>query len=419
MANRLASLSILAALTFVPTSLQAQNLATNAASPSSPLTDDVMNKMLQLIDSQGTDRELIATVANTLGLSPTGKTWASRSVTLGDVATSFRGFYVSRGSDRDILVSMVRPLITVHAFRALRNGKVVTAFISDLKANKTTMRTPKEAQHELDTELAFWAANVDKLQQWGWCNGQPGGAKAVSPELRIRGCTSRIQSTVETPRTLALAYVKRGEAYNTKHDKDAAAKDFDQAVKVDPSFALAWAESCSFHMWISHDSDRAQKECGTAIKLDPKDASGWTYRGDIFLNLREYERAIQDYNQAIEVNPKWMWPWDNRGEAYLRSNKIDRAIQDFEQVIKLSPDYAMGYLDRGMAYIRKKQLELALADFETGLKVDPKSASSLFGRGLVKRLKGDRAGGDADIASAQAMSPKVAEAFEKNGIEIP
>jgi len=116
MANRLASLSILAALTFVPTSLQAQNLATNAASPSSPLTDDVMNKMLQLIDSQGTDRELIATVANTLGLSPTGKTWASRSVTLGDVATSLRGFYVSRGSDRDILISMVRPLITVHAF---------------------------------------------------------------------------------------------------------------------------------------------------------------------------------------------------------------------------------------------------------------------------------------------------------------
>ena len=66
MANRLASLSILAALTFVPTSLQAQNSATNAATPSSPLTADVMSKMLQLINSQGTDGELIASVANTL-----------------------------------------------------------------------------------------------------------------------------------------------------------------------------------------------------------------------------------------------------------------------------------------------------------------------------------------------------------------
>jgi len=161
MANRLASL-VLAALTFVPASLQAQNSITSAATASSPLTADVMNKMLQLIDSQGVDRELIAPIANPLALSPTGKTWASRSVTVGDTATTLHGFYVSRGSDQDILVTISRSKISIHVFRAHRNGKAVMAIFKDLQTNKATMHAPKEAQHELNTELAFWAVEVDE-----------------------------------------------------------------------------------------------------------------------------------------------------------------------------------------------------------------------------------------------------------------
>jgi hypothetical protein len=73
MANRLASFAILAILTCAPTSLQAQNSAANTAAPASARTADVMQKMLQLIASQGVDRELIPNIANPLGLSPTGQ----------------------------------------------------------------------------------------------------------------------------------------------------------------------------------------------------------------------------------------------------------------------------------------------------------------------------------------------------------
>lgn len=414
MTKRLLSLAVLAVLSFAAAAtVQAQN---------SVVTPELINKIQKLAAEQGVDRTVNASFENPLGLTARNQDWLSRHIGANDPAGASHSVDFSRGNDKDIIVYVrAGSEGNTQIFRARRDGLIVKAFTLNA-ARQLQARDAKAAQKELDAEFGFWAANVDQLissQDWTWCKGQPGGVNAVSPELRIRGCTSVIQSAKETPRNLALAYVNRGLAYNTKRDNDAASKDFDQAVKVDPGFALAWAQSCSFHMWTSHDSDRAQKECSTAIKLDPKDASGWTYRGDIYLNLRDYERAIQDYNQAIELAPKWMWPWDNRGEAYLRSNNVDRAIQDFEKVIELAPDYAMGYLDRGMAYIIKKQLDLALADFEKGLKVDPKSASSLFGRGIVKRLKGDQAGGSADIASAQAMRAEVAESFKKNGIDVP
>ena len=36
------------------------------------------------------------------------------------------------------------------------------AIFKDLQTNKATMHAPKEAQHELNTELAFWAVEVDE-----------------------------------------------------------------------------------------------------------------------------------------------------------------------------------------------------------------------------------------------------------------
>jgi tetratricopeptide (TPR) repeat protein len=413
MANRLAALAVFASLWLVmPTTSQAQN---------SGLTPELLNKMVKLAAEQGSDKVIDAAFATPLGLT-VNQAWPSRRLTTKDQHGDLHTLDLNRGTEKDIVIYSRPPGGIFKLFRARRDGTIVKAFYLVLDTKQFTARGIQEAQKDFEAEIAYWAASVERLastQEWTWCEGQPGGANAISPELRIRGCTTLIQSSTQTPRNLALAYVNRGRAYNTKRDDEAASKDFDQAVKADPGFATAWAASCSFHMWTSHDSERAQKECSTAIKLDPKDSSGWTYRGDIYLNLRDYEQAIQDYNHAIELAPNWMWPWDNRGEAYLRMNNVDRAIQDFEQVIKLAPDYAMGYLDRGMAYIRKKQFDLALADFEKGLKVDSKSAQSLFGRGIVKRLKGDQAGGNSDIASARAMNSKVAELFEKNGIDVP
>jgi hypothetical protein len=40
----------------------------------------------------------------------------------------------------------------------------------------------------------------------------------------------------------------------------------------------------------------------------------------------------------------------------------------------------------------------------------------LYGRGVAKRLKGDIAGGEADVAAAQAISPIVADAMALVGL---
>src|SRR6185295_7290145 len=134
-----------------------------AVDPDSPLTSEVMSKMLQLIALRGTDRDLPALYANALGLSAEGQTWPDRqSAANEDPDNILHAFAVGRGGDRDIVISVLREN-SLHAFRAHRDGKVVTALISDKQTGKITMRAPAEAQKELDVELAFWASGVEKL----------------------------------------------------------------------------------------------------------------------------------------------------------------------------------------------------------------------------------------------------------------
>jgi hypothetical protein len=49
--------------------------------------------------------------------------------------------------------------------------------------------------------------------------------------------------------------------------------------------------------------------------------------------------------------------------------------------------------------------------------LNPKEAGSLFFRGMAKLRNGDKTGGDADIASAKAMKPDIAEQYPNNTLK--
>ena len=386
-----------------------------------PLSPAVRDRVLDFIAGFGIDRDLPPIIANALGLSASGQTWPYKEmdseVDLGKSSGSRHIFAINRGAAPDLVIAL-RTGNAMLVFRTRRDGQVVTALSWDTSAAGVVMRTPAEAQADLNAEFSYWTRNVDGISEWTFCDAELKGAHPVSAEKKIANCTLLIQSGKLAPANLSLAYVGRSRAYDSTQ-AGKILEDRNQAVKADPSSAPAWAALCSSVNYLNKEGQGALQDCAKAIVLDPKLVDAWTYRGDIYLALKQYDLAIADYNHAIELNSTWMWPWVNRGEAYLRENQIDRAIQDFEQVIKLNPDYAMGFLDRGIARMNQNNIDAALADFQTGLKVDPQCGSCYVGQGLVKQLKGDGTGGSADITRGKALSQHAVEDFAADGIAVP
>ncbi len=143
-------------------SLNAQAPATTQVSGSA-LTAELMAKMLQLIERRGTDHEMGARLASFLELSAGGQVWLYRSVTAPGTQDKMQhGFFVSRGSDQDIVIGR-RSDRDAHLFRAHRDGKVVLALSVDIKTNEILMRPPFDAQAEFESEVKLWAGGIDRL----------------------------------------------------------------------------------------------------------------------------------------------------------------------------------------------------------------------------------------------------------------
>ena len=125
-----------------------------AAGPT--LTPETMAKLLKLVADKGVDRDLNPLAASTLGLVNSGQTWASRAVNWKENNGTLHSFYVNRGTDQDLAISLAIPDKTIYGYRFHRDGTVITAFTFDMATRQITMLSADQAQKPLDAQVAFW-----------------------------------------------------------------------------------------------------------------------------------------------------------------------------------------------------------------------------------------------------------------------
>jgi Flp pilus assembly protein TadD len=59
----------------------------------------------------------------------------------------------------------------------------------------------------------------------------------------------------------------------------------------------------------------------------------------------------------------------------------------------------------------------AIADYGRAIEMRQKDANSFYGRGLAKLKAGDKAGGEADIATAKAIKADIAQLYAGYGVK--
>ena len=154
----------------------------------------------------------------------------------------------------------------------------------------------------------------------------------------------------------------RGEAFINRGEWDAAIREYNEAIRLNPNYAEAYG-SRGLAYWVNRDYDRAIEDCTEAIRLNPNYAEAYNYRGNAYSRKNDYDRAIADYNEAIRLNPNDAIFYSNRGGAYYRKNDYDRAIEDYTEAIRCDPNNFEFYQYRGNAYQSKGDTTRANADF--------------------------------------------------------
>src|SRR5471032_1886728 len=75
----------------------------------------------------------------------------------------------------------------------------------------------------------------ETAKEWN-CTGNPD----IAWDVQISGCTAVIQSGNYSGMNLAWAFNNRGNAYTEKKEYDRAIADYDQAIRLNPKYALVF-----------------------------------------------------------------------------------------------------------------------------------------------------------------------------------
>jgi tetratricopeptide (TPR) repeat protein len=212
----------------------------------------------------------------------------------------------------------------------------------------------------------------------------------------------------------AQTRLDNGKRLFDQRNYDGAIREFDEAIKLDPNMAEAYAYRA--RAYVGNNNDQALSDANKAIQLNSRLAMGYLARGNVYRNKKDYDRAIADYTEAIRLDPQNAIAYYNRGNSYDDKKDYDRAIADFTEAIRLNPRYVNAYVNRGVAYKNKNDYDRAIADYTEAIRLDPQNVFAYYNRGNAYDDKKDYDRAIADFTEALRINPNLSQA--KNNLKI-
>jgi serine/threonine protein kinase len=177
-------------------------------------------------------------------------------------------------------------------------------------------------------------------------------------------------------------YINRGATYHNLKLYELALADFDEAICLNSTFALAYNNRGISYAHLGQH-ERAIADYDEAIRLNPTFALAYNNRGNRYADLGQHERAIADFDEAIRLNPTFVQAYGNRGNSYQKLGQHIQAIADFDEAIRLNPTFVQVYYNRGNSYQKLGQHIQAIADFDEAIHLNPIDADAWFNKGAV------------------------------------
>jgi adenylate cyclase len=179
----------------------------------------------------------------------------------------------------------------------------------------------------------------------------------------------------------------------TTRDGNAEARRlFVKALDLDPSYAaaylgLAWTHLQSWQFMWSTDREgleRARELAERAIALNDTLVGAHHVLGQIYLWMKQHDRAIAEAQQAVALAPNDADGYETLAETLCWSGKPEECIQAIRHAMRLNPHYPYFYdWTLGHGYYLTGQRQQALDSFARALKGNPNFLPAHAYRGVL------------------------------------
>jgi tetratricopeptide (TPR) repeat protein len=205
---------------------------------------------------------------------------------------------------------------------------------------------------ETSTRHSVWADRFDRQLEDVFAI-QEEIARSIAQALRITLTPQEEETIARKPTENPLAYdlYLRGRSYMRRENLDYGLQMFEQAIKLDPNFALAHAgiaQLCGLIYELREQTpkwvERAKASCESATALIPDLPEILVARARISYAQKKYDEAAKLAWRAIERKPDCEGSWNILGRAYFASGRFEEAVALADRAVEANGDDYNTYL---------------------------------------------------------------------------
>lgn len=141
-------------------------------------------------------------------------------------------------------------------------------------------------------------------------------------------------------------------------------------IKKDTALSRKYLES-GIAKFREKDYEGAKQYLELSVKSNPDNWKAFGYKGDVEIELNNYEESIKDYTKALSLNVNDTFSIRGRAKAYRLNGNYPEALDDYQKTIQLTPENHWLYYGRGDCYYHLKRYKEATEDFSRVIRTKP------------------------------------------------
>ncbi|HMY73703.1 MAG TPA: protein kinase, partial [Blastocatellia bacterium] len=251
----------------------------------------------------------------------------------------------------------------------------------------------------------------DGTLMWGQQFDRRAGDVQVIQELIAREVADRLRQQRSDLAALsqrapvspqAYEMLLRGRAALRKFNPEGmrqAREFYRQAIRLDPAYALAYAELAYAQRMVGGLSEQdqqnpqqalsqAEASIARALELDQRLAEAHTALAELKRDQWQWAQAEQSYRRALELNPNLAEAREGYALYLSVQGRHEQAVAEMLRARELDPLRLLTNVSLGSIYYNMRRYDEALAALGKALELEPDAPSAHFWTGIVLDAQG-------------------------------
>jgi adenylate cyclase len=185
---------------------------------------------------------------------------------------------------------------------------------------------------------------------------------------------------------------------------------FEQALQIDPDYALAYCGLADTYGWAggqtlpgreawAKEMEFAQK----ALVLDPNLAEAHLAMGTALFSVLDPHGSEKELDRAVELNPNLALAYDQYGWTFSEMGRCDEAIAAEKKALELDPLSSLFNTDLAFFFYWARRYDDVIAQVRKTLELDPNTALAHHCVGWCMVLKGNLSEAKTEFQKAAAL----------------